>query len=97
ATAALTRNMRGKLMSQATDTPTTLDVEQLSALSVRLDDHADSIEQVTLHALEKDIRTARRVVQEHAHWRTEIDAIAATLPFENPAKRELLTLIGKGE
>jgi hypothetical protein len=72
-----------------------LDYEALTNLAGRLADHADGIEQVTLHPLEQDIRTARGVVDEHANWRFRIEEIAATLPFENPAKRELLTLIGK--
>jgi hypothetical protein len=74
---------------------TTLDIEQLNALAVRLDDRADEITQVTLHDLEQDIRAAARVASEHAHFRFVVADVAATLPGENPAKKELLELIGK--
>ncbi len=82
----------------ATDslTPKSLDLEQLNQLAARLGDHADGIENITAHQLEKDIRTAVTVVEEHASWRFIIGEVAATLPWENPAKKELLTLIGKG-
>ena len=76
-------------------TPKPLDIETLNALAVRLDDHADSIEQVTLHALEKDIRTAARVASEMARWRFALAELAASLPAGNFARNELLTLLGK--
>src|SRR5712675_2324415 len=46
-----------------------LDYEQLTALSADLTDHADSIENITAHQLETDIRRAAQVVSEHASWR----------------------------
>jgi hypothetical protein len=35
------------------------------------------------------------VAREHAHWRFVIAEVADALPGENPAKKELLTLIAK--
>jgi hypothetical protein len=81
----------------ATDsiTPKPLDIETLNQLAVALDDHADGIEQVTLHKLEQDIRTAARVASEMARWRFALAELAASLPAGNFARNELLALLGK--
>ena len=74
-----------------------LDYEQLTALSADLTDHADSIENITAHQLETDIRRAAQVVSEHASWRFALAELAASLPAGNFARNELLALIGKVE
>jgi hypothetical protein len=76
---------------------TTLDIEALNQLALRLDDAADSITNVAAHEMEKDIRTAARVASWAAHVRFVVAEIADAMPVENPAKKELLTLIGKQE
>jgi hypothetical protein len=76
-------------------TPKMFDIETLNQLAVALDDHADSIEQVTLHKLEQDIRTAARVASEMAHWRFDLAELAASLPAGNFARNEILKLLGK--
>jgi hypothetical protein len=71
---------------------TLLDIEQLNQLATRLrDDYVD----VRNPALARDLDTAADVASEHAHWRFMIAEVADALPGENPAKRELLELIGK--
>jgi hypothetical protein len=81
----------------ATDsiTPKLLDIETLNQLAVALDDHADGIEQVTLHKLEQDIRTAARVASEMARWRFALAELAASLPAGNFARNQILKLLGK--
>jgi hypothetical protein len=73
---------------------TSLDIEQLNGLSVRLIDHADRIENVTARALEQDLRTAARVADEHASWRSAIAEITATTS-DGAAARVLRELISK--
>lgn len=55
------------------------------------DDYVD----VRNPALARDLDTAADVASEHASWRFAVAEVAAALPWENPAKKELLTLIGK--
>jgi hypothetical protein len=78
----------------ATDsiTPKPLDIEALNKLATRLRDTADVIMNPGVRA---DINTAASVASEHAHWRFVVAEVAAALPLDNPAKKELLTLIGK--
>jgi hypothetical protein len=45
---------------------TVLNIETLNALGARLFDHADSIENITAHEMEKDIRLAARVCSNFA-------------------------------
>jgi hypothetical protein len=72
--------------------PCPLDIEQLNQLAVRLrDDYVD----VRNPALARDLDDAANVASAHAHFRFIIGEVADALPWENPAKRELLTLIGK--
>jgi hypothetical protein len=82
-----------RMVHMATDTPTTLlDIEQLNALATRLrDDYVD----VRNPGLAKDLDTAADVASEHAHYRFVIAEVADALRFGNPAKKELLELIGK--
>jgi hypothetical protein len=47
--------------------------------------------------LGNDLSTAADVASAHAHFRFVIAEVADALPHENPAKRELLELIGKQE
>jgi len=83
------------MVTMADSTSTTpLDIEALNQLATRLrDDYVD----VRNPALSRDLDAAADVASEHANWRFEIDAIAATMPLENPAKKELLTLLGADE
>jgi hypothetical protein len=77
---------------------TPLDIESLNALAVRLRDHADGIRNPAAQKkLGADLHTAADVASEHAHWRFQIAEVADALPWENPAKKELLTLLGKAE
>ena len=79
-------------MSQADST--VLDIEQLNQLAVRLrDDYVDARNP----ALARDLDTAADVASEHAHFRFTVAEVADALPWENPAKKELLALLGKGE
>jgi hypothetical protein len=73
---------------------TSLDIEQLNGLSARLIDHADGIENVTARVLEQDLRTAARVADEHASWRSAIAEITVTTSDRTVA-RALRELIGK--
>jgi len=73
---------------------TSLDIKQLNGLSARLIDHADGIENVTARALEEDLRTAARVADEHASWRSAIAEITATTS-DGAAARVLRELISK--
>ena len=73
---------------------TSLDIKQLNRLSARLIDHADGIENVTARALEEDLRTAARVADEHASWRSAIAEITATTS-DGAAARILRELISK--
>jgi hypothetical protein len=71
---------------------TPLNIEALNQLATRLrDDYVD----VRNPALARDLDTAADVASEHAHFRFVVAEVADALPGENPAKRELLTLIGK--
>jgi hypothetical protein len=83
-------------MSQA-DSPNTtnLTIEDLNNLSLRLDEAAEDV--IANRELAHDMRTAASVASEHAHWRFEVAEVADALPWENPAKKELLALIGKAE
>src|SRR5258705_13753788 len=71
-----------------------LDYEQLTALSADLTDPADSIENITAHQLETDIRRAAQVVSEHASWRFVLAELAASLPTGTHARNEILKLLG---
>jgi hypothetical protein len=73
---------------------TSLSIKQLNGLSARLIDHADGIENVTARALEQDLRTAARVADEHASWRSAIAEITATTS-DGAAARVLRELISK--
>ena len=73
---------------------TSLDIKQLNGLSARLIDHADGIENVTARALEQDLRTAARVADEHAIWRSAIAEITVTTS-DGAAARVLRELISK--
>jgi hypothetical protein len=73
---------------------TSLNIKQLNGLSARLIDHADGIENVTARALEQDLRTAARVADEHASWRSAIAEITATTS-DGAAARVLRELISK--
>jgi hypothetical protein len=57
-------------------------------------DHSDGIENVTARALEQDLRTAARVADEHASWRSAIAEITATTS-DGAAARILRELISK--
>jgi Ser/Thr protein kinase RdoA (MazF antagonist) len=71
---------------------TTLDIEKLNQLATRLrDDYVD----VRNPGLARDLDTAADVASAHAHFRFVIAEVADALPWENPAKKELLELIGK--
>jgi hypothetical protein len=71
---------------------TTLDIEALNALAVRLrDDYVD----VRNPALVRDLDLAADAASTLAHWRFVVAEVADALPWENPAKKELLTLLGK--
>jgi hypothetical protein len=83
--------MRETLMPQAKST--LLDIEQLNQLATRLRD--DYVDNVRNPALARDLDTAADVASEHAHFRFVIAEVADALPFGNPAKKELLELIGK--
>ncbi len=73
-----------------------LDIEQLNALATRLRDHADAIRNPAAQKkLGTDLNTAANVASEMAHWRFTVAEIADALPWENPAKKELLSLLGK--
>jgi len=73
---------------------TSLSIKQLNGLSARLIDHADGIENVTARALEQDLRTAARVADEHASWRSAIAEITTTTS-DGAAARVLRELISK--
>jgi hypothetical protein len=73
---------------------TSLSIKQLNGLSARLIDHADGIENITARALEQDLRTAARVADEHASWRSAIAEITATTS-DGAAARVLRELISK--
>jgi hypothetical protein len=74
---------------------TTLDIEALNQLAVRLrDDYVDNVRNPTLA---RDLDTAADVASQHAHFRFVVAEVADALPWENPAKKELLELIGKQE
>jgi len=73
---------------------TSLSIKQLNGLSARLIDHADGIENVTARALEQDLRTAARVADEHASWRSAIAEITVTTS-DGAAARVLRELISK--
>jgi hypothetical protein len=62
----------------ADSTSTTLDIEQLNALAVRLRDHEEAIRNPAARAkLGKDLSAAADVASEHAQWRfTMKEAIA---------------------
>ncbi len=69
---------------------TTLDIEALNNLADRLrDDYVD----VRNPAIARDLDLAADIASEHAHWRFVVAGVADALPFENPAKKELLALI----
>jgi hypothetical protein len=74
------------------DSKLPLDIEALNALAVRLRDTAEDIRNPALVA---DMNTAANVASEHAHWRFIIAEVADAMPFGNPVKKELLTLLGK--
>ncbi len=83
-------------MADDSITPRPLDIETLNALAVALDDHADGIEQVTLHKLEQDIRAAAWVASDMAHWRFVVAEVADALPFENKERIARATRQGGG-
>lgn len=70
------------------------DLEQLNTLSADRCDHADGITNAAAHKMEQDIRTAARVIDEHASWRFNISEIAGATNDSATAKR-LLELLGK--
>jgi hypothetical protein len=81
-------------MAKATDShTTTLDIEKLNQLAVRLRD--DYVDNVRNPVLARDLDTAADAASALAHFRFVVAEVAATLPGENPAKKELLELIGK--
>src|SRR5258708_28979295 len=71
---------------------TTLDIEALNALAVRLrDDYVD----VRNPARAKDLTLAANVASEHASWRFALAELATELPAGNHARNEILKLLGK--
>jgi hypothetical protein len=65
----------------------------LNQLAVRLRD--DYVDNVRNPVLARDLDTAADAASALAHFRFVVAEVAATLPGENPAKKELLELIGK--
>jgi hypothetical protein len=74
---------------------TNLTIEDLNNLSLHLDEAAEDV--IANRELAHDMRTAASVASAMAHWRFVVAEVADAHPFENPAKKELLTLIGKLE
>jgi hypothetical protein len=67
-------------------------IDSLNSLATRLrDDYVDARNP----ALVRDLDLAADVASEHAHWRFVIAEVADALPWENPAKKEFLALLGK--
>lgn len=66
--------------------------EELRALASRLQDHADAITNAAARLIERDIRSAARIITDHATWRFHLKAIVTTCTDENAAAhlRELL-------
>jgi len=66
-------------MSQADDegTPPKFNIHTLNQLAVRLVDHAESIENITAHEMECDLRLAAAACERLAHLRFEVAEIAA--------------------
>jgi hypothetical protein len=81
-----------RTMSQA-DYNLPLDYEALNKLAADLGDHADGIENITAHQLEKDIRTAVTVIEEHACWRLGMkESIAQLRSYVEQVQTQQITL-----
>jgi hypothetical protein len=80
--------------TEATTTtkPTILDIETLNAISARLVERADQIQQVTLQDLNRDLRMAARACDLLAHLRFELGEIAGKTTDQDTA-RELRDLL----
>jgi hypothetical protein len=78
---------------------TIFDYETLTKLGARLFDHADSITNVTRHAMEVDVRLAARVCSNMATLRFRIGELAEAALTQAPAasRRDLLDALNDAE